>query len=190
MFRNALGLSLTAVLVSGGLAVPAQATPACYLGSWKLTAMKIVAKGKTVNSPTAVDVSKGGAGARLTLTTTAATYDFTGSQKVAFKDSSDATSGWNQFTGVLKVRATITGDRQGVLATSRTGATGNARGRTIYSDIKGPSWSVRANLAQGIYDGPLVQHATFTCDDTTLKMVDKRKRNGWTTVSTLQFTRN
>ncbi|MFI6602386.1 hypothetical protein ACIBHX_39560 [Nonomuraea sp. NPDC050536] len=190
MFRNALGLGLATVLISGALAVPAEASPKCSLGQWKLTAMKIVTKGKTVNSPSATDVSKGGAGTRLTLTATTATYDFTASQRIAFKNGSDATSGWDQYTGVLRVRVTTTGDRQGVLTTSRAGATGNAKARTTYVDTKGPSWSVRSDLAEGVYDGPLVQHAAFTCDDTTLKMVDKRARNGWTTVSTLQFTRN
>ncbi|MFF5208748.1 hypothetical protein [Streptosporangium sp. NPDC000396] len=196
MFRVTVGLGLATMLIAGTgavVAAPAEAAagPACYAGLWNLTAMKIVHQGKTVNSPLSTDVLKGGAGIKLTLSASGATYDFTGSKKVSFKFQSDNTTGWEQYTGVLKTRAAVTGDRAGRIAVSRTGATGDAKVSTTYTDpyTKGPSESVRSRLAKGYYDGPLVENATFTCEGASLKMVDKRKHNGWTTVADLRFTR-
>ncbi|WP_214412152.1 hypothetical protein [Sphaerisporangium fuscum] len=195
MLRTTVGLGLATALIAGTAAVaaPAQASvrAACYQGAWKLTAMKIVSKGATVESSAATDVLKGGAGTRLTLTATGATYDFTGSKKVVFKLQSDNTTGWDQYSGALKARAKVTGDRQGRIAVSRTGATGDAKEATTYTDpyVKGPSGTVRSRLAQGYYDGPLVQNAAFTCAGPTLTMVDRRKNGPWTTVADLRFTR-
>ncbi|WP_433241086.1 hypothetical protein ACQPYK_35635 [Streptosporangium sp. CA-135522] len=196
MFRMTAGLGLATVLIAGtgaAFAAPVEATagPACYSGPWKMTAMKIVAKGKTINNPSSTDILKGGAGVKLTLTATGATYDFTGSKKVFFKLQSDNTTGWDQYTGLLKVRAKVTGDREGRIAVSRTGATGDAKGSTTYTDpyVKDPSWSVRSRLAEGYYNGPIVENATFTCAGDSLRMVDEYKDHGWVRVADLRFTR-
>ncbi|WP_460363503.1 hypothetical protein [Actinocorallia lasiicapitis] len=170
-------LALVGAVVAGsivGVGAPAQAAPAkkpCAVGLWKVTGVAAVIKGTMEDGKKKYTAYKGMAGIKVKITKTALLYDFRGSKREYYSgyEGDTKVAGWEQLgLGKLALKAKLTGDKKGRLATVAKSATGNALGYG-YSTAPvaapwGPQWKVADHIRKGQFDTPVLSKTgTYLC---------------------------
>lgn len=190
---------LIAALGMGGIALlstPAEAAAAkpCVSGQWIMTSQTGVVTGKTSDGTSIKITWAGAAGTRLTLSSTAAAFNFDKSkleyhtEKFGGKTAKQRTT----YRKTLKAKSKFTGSGKGKFDIGERSAQGPATAQMTYTSPKHKVFrpTSLANLVrQGYFDSPVITGGTFTCSTRRLVLTHEEKTDTDTMSHQLTFRR-